>query len=88
MFVATMHYSIVGLKIALILLFCFNNNFIIAFLAGYACRLLTPEMKLLICGEESLDVSNSRCQLKKQNKFESELCRERQCSRIGKEICK
>ena len=52
-----------------------SNNivycFIIAFVAGYACRLLTPEMKLLICSEESLDVSNSRCQEKlKQNKFD------------------
>ena len=57
-------------EIGLILPFCFNNTFIFLFVAGYACRLLTPEMKLLICSEESLDVSNSRCQEKKRNKFE------------------
>ena len=32
-----------------------------SFFSGYACRLLTPEMKLLICGEETLDVSSFWC---------------------------
>lgn len=52
-----------------------NYNYIISFVAGYACRLLTPEMKLLICGEESLDVRNSTYQ--KKNKFEIQVVQER-----------
>lgn len=38
-------------------------NILLLSISGYACRLLTAQMKLLICSESTLDVSKSHVEM-------------------------